>query len=118
MTMKIDNKIKVMRIFSRLNIGGPSIHTILLTSGLNKKLFNSILVVGKEGPNEGKTALMAAAQNGHENVVALLIENRADVNAKNKVDKTPLKLANGDAKTFLKAVDAAEKAKRKAKEIR
>ena len=61
--MRINNKTKVLRIFSRLNIGGPSIHTILLTAGLNKELFNSILIVGKEGPDEGNMMDFAAQKN-------------------------------------------------------
>jgi len=40
-------KIKVLRIISRLNIGGPAIHAILLTEGLNRDKFESILVTGK-----------------------------------------------------------------------
>jgi len=47
------NKIKVVRIIARLNIGGPAIHTILLTRGLNPERFSSVLVKGTEDPAEG-----------------------------------------------------------------
>ena len=47
------NEIRIMRIFSRLNIGGPAIHTILLTAGLNNGRFKSFLVKGTESPHEG-----------------------------------------------------------------
>ncbi len=80
MTMKIDNKIKVMRIFSRLNIGGPSIHTILLTSGLNKKLFNSILVVGREGPDEGNMMDLAEQKNVQPIIIS---EMQREISLKN-----------------------------------
>ena len=52
-------KIKVLRLLSRLNIGGPSIHTILLSSKLNKNRFQSILAVGIEGINEGNMLNLA-----------------------------------------------------------
>lgn len=46
-------KIKVLRIIARLNIGGPAIHTILLTEGLDKAKFDSLLVCGDIGKGEG-----------------------------------------------------------------
>lgn len=39
-------KIKIMRIIARLNIGGPAIHTVLLTEGLDKTRYESLLVCG------------------------------------------------------------------------
>jgi len=50
---KRTRKIKVMRIITRLNIGGPAFHTILLTSHLNHNRFESILVKGSEEKDEG-----------------------------------------------------------------
>jgi len=47
-------KIRVMRIITRLNIGGPSFHAILLTAHLNPKIFRSKLVKGEEGKQEGE----------------------------------------------------------------
>ena len=44
---------KVLRIIARLNIGGPAIHTLLLTAGLDKTRFESILVAGVVGEDEG-----------------------------------------------------------------
>ena len=43
---KKEPKIKVLRIISRLNIGGPSIHVINLNKGLDKKIFQSLLLCG------------------------------------------------------------------------
>jgi len=47
------NKIKVLRIIARLNIGGPAIHVALLTHGLDARRFQSILITGKVSPQEG-----------------------------------------------------------------
>jgi len=46
-------KIRVLRLFSRLNIGGPAIHVILATAGLDPKRYESRLVVGREEEREG-----------------------------------------------------------------
>lgn len=48
-----DDRIKVIRFIARLNIGGPSIHVHLLTTGLNSHRFRSILVTGRISPQEG-----------------------------------------------------------------
>jgi glycosyltransferase involved in cell wall biosynthesis len=45
--------LKVMRLIARLNIGGPAIHTTLLTERLNPTCFQSQLVTGVEAENEG-----------------------------------------------------------------
>ena len=46
-------RIKILRIIARLNIGGPAIHTVLLTQGLNKSKFEPLLVCGAIGHGEG-----------------------------------------------------------------
>lgn len=46
-------RIKVLRIIARLNIGGPAIHAILLTEGLPKDKFETLLVCGSIGKEEG-----------------------------------------------------------------
>jgi len=51
-----------LRIIARLNIGGPAIHTILLTAGLNNQRFESTLVTGVEGRYEGNMLDLAAAK--------------------------------------------------------
>lgn len=52
-------KIKILRIIARLNIGGPAIHTILLSSGLDRERYETILVKGQESPHEGDMLYMA-----------------------------------------------------------
>ncbi len=56
-------KIKVVRVIARLNIGGPAIHAILLTDGLNKDKFDSLLVCGTIAQDEGDMLYYARARN-------------------------------------------------------
>lgn len=46
-------RVRVVRIISRMNVGGPAIHVSLLTSGLEEFGFDTMLVRGQEGPHEG-----------------------------------------------------------------
>ncbi len=46
-------RLKVMRLIARLNIGGPAIHTTLLTERLDRARFESLLVTGVEAAQEG-----------------------------------------------------------------
>ena len=54
-----DRRYKVLRIIARLNIGGPAIHTILLTQKLNHDRYTSILVKGIEDQCEGDMNYLA-----------------------------------------------------------
>ena len=45
--------VRVLRLFSRLNVGGPSLHVVHLTVGLRAFGFETLLAVGREGPREG-----------------------------------------------------------------
>ncbi len=53
----------MLRIFSRLNIGGPSVHVILLSAGLRPLGYETRLVVGTESPREGNMLALAAEKN-------------------------------------------------------
>jgi glycosyltransferase involved in cell wall biosynthesis len=61
-------KTRVMRVIARLNIGGPAIHTILLTAGLDAARFESTLVTGVEAAYEGNM-LDLATQKGVQPLV-------------------------------------------------
>ena len=50
----------MLRLFSRLNIGGPSLHVILLSHGLRPLGYDTRLVVGRESPREGNLRALAA----------------------------------------------------------
>lgn len=64
--------IKVVRIIARLNIGGPAIHTILLTEGLKKEPFDSILVTGTIDKDEGDMLYFAKTRNIQPIIIAQL----------------------------------------------
>lgn len=49
----MSERIRVLRIIARLNIGGPAIHATLLTERLDPIRYDSRLVAGREGPQEG-----------------------------------------------------------------
>ena len=64
-----DGRIKVVRFIARLNIGGPSIHVYLLTTGLNEKKFSSTLVTGKISPQEGDMSYLFDHFSGKKPIV-------------------------------------------------
>ena len=53
MTENRKDKIKVLRVIARLNIGGPAIHTVLLSEGLDPALFDTHLAIGTPEAQEG-----------------------------------------------------------------
>jgi glycosyltransferase involved in cell wall biosynthesis len=55
-------EVRVLRVFSRLNIGGPAVHVILLTAGLTGRGYSTQLIVGQEAPREGNMLDLAAAK--------------------------------------------------------
>lgn len=57
------DKVKVVRIIGRLNIGGPAIQAIILTECLEKDGFNSCLISGNIGENEGDMMPYALERN-------------------------------------------------------
>jgi GT2 family glycosyltransferase/glycosyltransferase involved in cell wall biosynthesis len=58
------HKIKVLRFIARLNVGGPSIHVYLLSTGLNSNRFESILVTGRISPQEGDMSYLFEGSSG------------------------------------------------------
>jgi GT2 family glycosyltransferase/glycosyltransferase involved in cell wall biosynthesis len=48
-----DNKIRILRIISRMNIGGPSIHVKNLTEKIDPQSFKTQLITGSLSPHEG-----------------------------------------------------------------
>ncbi|MFN7948457.1 MAG: glycosyltransferase [Blastocatellia bacterium] len=46
-------KIRIVRIIDRLNIGGPAKHVTWLTAGMNNDRFDTVLVTGTVPPGEG-----------------------------------------------------------------
>jgi glycosyltransferase involved in cell wall biosynthesis len=52
--------VRVARVFSRLNVGGPSVHVILLSAGLRPLGYETRLIVGTESAREGNMLPLAA----------------------------------------------------------
>lgn len=48
-----DPRITVVRIIDRLNVGGPAIHAVLTTKGLDPTRFRTVLITGNIEPDEG-----------------------------------------------------------------
>lgn len=57
------DRIRIVRIIARLNIGGPSLHVVNLNKGLSSDRFESRLVIGSSNPGEG-SMLDYAEENG------------------------------------------------------
>ena len=55
-------EMKVLRIIARLNIGGPAIHTILLTHHMQDLGYETLLVAGQVGAGEGNMSYLAETQ--------------------------------------------------------
>jgi glycosyltransferase involved in cell wall biosynthesis len=55
-------KTKVLRVIARLNIGGPAIHTILLSSHLDRLGYRTLLVAGQVDPDEGDMNYLAKVE--------------------------------------------------------
>jgi glycosyltransferase involved in cell wall biosynthesis len=56
------SRIKVLRIIARLNIGGPAIHTILLSRRMESLGYETLLAAGQVGPEEGDMGYLADAE--------------------------------------------------------
>jgi glycosyltransferase involved in cell wall biosynthesis len=52
---------KIVRIITRLNVGGPAIHVLWLNHLLDQRGYRSVLVSGRESPREGDMMRMAEA---------------------------------------------------------
>lgn len=63
-------RIRVLRVIGRLNVGGPAIHTTLLTQRLNPERFDTCLVAGQPESTEGDYLdLMAHRLEGRLHIV-------------------------------------------------
>jgi glycosyltransferase involved in cell wall biosynthesis len=51
--------IKIVRVISRLNVGGPAIHTVLLSQALNNDGYVDLLICGKISDSEGDMGYFA-----------------------------------------------------------
>ena len=65
-----DGRITVMRIIDRLNIGGPAIHAVVTSRGLDRSRFRTVLVIGSIEASEGDMAYLLEGS-GVEQVVSI-----------------------------------------------
>ena len=64
--------IRILRIIARLNIGGPAIQAISLSTELSKDLFKTLLVCGAVGANEGDMSYLARERGVHPRIISEL----------------------------------------------
>jgi glycosyltransferase involved in cell wall biosynthesis len=66
-------RIKVVRVVGRLNVGGPSIHVINLTAGLDAARYEQLLVVGTEKSHEGSMLDLAITRGVRPHVMSEIV---------------------------------------------
>jgi glycosyltransferase involved in cell wall biosynthesis len=49
----VEERVRVLRVIARLNVGGPALHVSYLTKGLTERGYDTILVAGQVGGTEG-----------------------------------------------------------------
>jgi colanic acid biosynthesis glycosyl transferase WcaI len=70
-----DAAIKVLRVIARLNVGGPTLHVAYLTRGLTPLGYETTLVTGRVGENEGSMDYVAAETAVHPLYIGSLQRN-------------------------------------------
>ena len=60
--MSSEKTLRILRIIARLNVGGPAIQAITLTSEFSDEKYQTVLVCGNVGPNEGDMAYLAGGK--------------------------------------------------------
>ncbi|KXX69870.1 glycosyltransferase [Flammeovirga sp. SJP92] len=73
-------KTKILRIIARLNVGGPAIHTVLLTDQLQNEEFESKLYAGPIPSNEGDMSYLASERGVEVNYIQELQRELSLVN--------------------------------------
>jgi len=84
----VEDRIKILRIIGRLNVGGPAIHVVNLTAGLDPHRYRSLLVAGSENEDEGSMLDFALSHGVKPTVIAEMV--------------TAFSLAPRDGKALLK----------------
>jgi glycosyltransferase involved in cell wall biosynthesis len=69
MTANQQRPIRILRIISRLNVGGPAVHVSLLTQKLRAPDYESLLICGNTEPEEGSMLYYAEAHGVHPQVI-------------------------------------------------
>ena len=61
----MNRPVRILRLIARLNIGGPAIQAILLSSELPRDQYQTLLVCGSLGPGEGDMTYLALDKGIH-----------------------------------------------------
>jgi glycosyltransferase involved in cell wall biosynthesis len=61
----VAERVKVLRVIARLNVGGPALHVAYLTAGLAERGYDTTLVAGTIARGEESMAFVADAHNVH-----------------------------------------------------
>lgn len=69
----VEEKVKILRIIGRLNVGGPAIHVVNLTAGLARGRYQSLLVAGSENEAEGSMLDYALSRGVEPTVIAEIV---------------------------------------------
>jgi len=69
----VEDRIKILRIIGRLNVGGPAIHVVNLTAGLNPQRYHSLLVAGSENQAEGSMLDFALSRGVEPTVIPEIV---------------------------------------------
>ena len=51
--------VRILRVITRLNVGGPARQVISLARGLDRRGFRTVLAIGRPGPGEGDLTALA-----------------------------------------------------------
>lgn len=73
-------KIKILRVIARLNVGGPAIHTVLLSHHIHNQEFDTQLVAGPIPENEGDMSYLADERGVQVNYVKELQRELSPIN--------------------------------------
>ena len=71
----MNRPIRILRLIARLNIGGPAIQAITLSSELSRDQYQTLLVCGSLSPGEGDMAYLALDKGVHRFVIKELGRN-------------------------------------------
>ncbi len=66
-------KIRILRIIGRLNVGGPAIHVVNLTAGLDPARYDSSLIIGSENAAEGSMLEFALSHGVRPTIVPEIV---------------------------------------------
>lgn len=79
--VKQTRRLRICRVIARMNVGGPAVHIIQLTAGLDSQRFEQLVVTGTEGPGEASMLPQARERGLHPVIIPELgreIDPRAD----------------------------------------